>query len=111
MSVIIEYFAEQFMNHLLWAMLALVIVFVIGVLKGPSVWDRLLSMSMVSLKIIVVIIVLAYVSDTAYLLDLAIIYALFGFISEIFVALFVADRSKEDAAKTTTKTVKEGEEV
>ncbi|MCL1995088.1 MAG: monovalent cation/H+ antiporter complex subunit F [Defluviitaleaceae bacterium] len=102
-DVIVEYFSQQFMTHLLWAMLALVVVFIIGVIKGPSIWDRLLSMSMVSLKVIVVIVVLAYISDTAYLLDLAIIYALFGFISEIFIALFVADRAKEDSAREGRK--------
>ena len=98
-NILIEYFTNQFMYHLLWAMVALVVVFIIGVIKGPSIWDRLLSMSMVSLKVIVVIVVLAYISDTAYLLDLAIIYALFGFIGEIFIALFVADRSKETNQK------------
>ena len=79
---------------LMWASLALLVVFFIRVLIGPSIWDRLLGINMISSKIITIIVVFAYIKDSAYLLDIAIIYALFGFISEIFVALFVADREK-----------------
>ena len=61
---------------------------------GPSIWDRLLGMNLISTKIIMIIIVFASINNTAYLLDFAIIYTLFGFIGVIFTALFFLEKSK-----------------
>jgi len=58
-------------------------------IRGPSIWDRLLGMQLVSTKIITIIIVYASVSNTAFMLDVAIIYTMFGFIGTIFVTLFI----------------------
>ncbi|MCL2287439.1 MAG: monovalent cation/H+ antiporter complex subunit F [Firmicutes bacterium] len=83
------------MNILLWIIIAfLLIVFFRIVIMGPSRWDRLLGMSVTSVKIIVLIIFFASANDRAYLLDFAIIYAMFGFISIIFIALFLSKRSR-----------------
>jgi len=83
------------MNILLWIMLIfLLIIFVRLVVLGPSRWDRLLGMSVTSVKVIVLVIFFASANDRAYLLDFAIIYAMFGFIGIIFIALFFAERSK-----------------
>ena len=80
--------------YVLWIMLAYLFLYFVVVVTGPSVWDRLLGMNLVSTKIIIIIIVFASVHKTAYLLDFAIIYALFGFIGVIFVALFLLGRTK-----------------
>ena len=84
-----------FMDYILWAIGLLMIVTLARIFIGPSRWDRLLGLSLFSSKIIAIIIVAAYATDTAYLLDLAIVYALFGFLSEIFIALFLADRASD----------------
>jgi multicomponent Na+:H+ antiporter subunit F len=60
--------------------------------KGPTVWDRLLGLNLISTKIIVIIIVMASIYEKTFLLDFAIIYALSGFISTIFLALFLSER-------------------
>lgn len=79
------------MNILLWILLIFLLVFFIRtVIMGPSIWDRLLGMSVTSTKVIVIIIFFASINDMAFLLDFAIIYALFGFISVIFIALFLS---------------------
>lgn len=70
------------------------LLYIIYAIKGPSIWDRLLAMSVISTKIIIIIIFFATVNDTSYMLDFAIIYALFGFIGTIFIALFLSERSK-----------------
>ena len=80
------------MEILLWIMLAYLVLYLVRVIKGPSLWDRLLGMNLVSTKIIVMIVIFASITDTAFLLDFAIIYALFGFISIIFIALFLVKR-------------------
>jgi len=88
------------MEILLWVMLAYLTLYLIRVIKGPSIWDRLLGMNLVSTKIIIMIVIFASVTNSAFLLDFAIVYALFGFISIIFIALFLAERNsgnkKED---------------
>jgi len=80
--------------YALWIMLIYLLLYFARVVMGPSIWDRLLAMNLISTKIIIIIIVFASVNNTAYLLDFAIIYALFGFISTIFISLFLLDRTK-----------------
>jgi len=76
-------------------MLAYLSLYFVRIVKGPSIWDRLLGMNLVSTKIIMIIIIFASVHETSYLLDFALVYALFGFIGVIFTALFLLDRAKE----------------
>ena len=80
--------------YVLWIVLAFMLVFIINTVRGPTVWDRLLGTSLVSVKIIVLIIALASLYDLPYLLDYAIIHTLFGFISIIFIAFFVLDKAR-----------------
>jgi len=60
--------------------------------RGPSIWDRLLGMNLVSTKIVIIIIIYASINETAYLLDFAITYALLGFIGIILTARFLLGR-------------------
>ena len=76
----------------LWIMLALLLVYLLRAIRGPTIWDRLLSLNLISTKIIVIIIVFASIQNRAYILDFAIIYALSGFIGTIFLALFLSER-------------------
>ena len=78
----------------LWILLVYLLLYIVRAIKGPSIWDRLLAMNVISTKIIAIIIMFASVNDTAYLLDFAIIYALFGFIGIIFISLFLSERSQ-----------------
>jgi len=84
------------MNIFLWIMIAfLIIVFLKTVVFGAHLWDKLLGMSVISAKVILVVIFYASMNDSAYLLDFAIIYALFGFIGTIFIALFLSERGRK----------------
>lgn len=62
---------------------------VIRIVIGPTVWDRLLGMGLISSKIIVAIVVFAYTMQRTFLLDVAIIYSLLGFISSVLIARFI----------------------
>ena len=77
-----------------WIMLVFLVMYIIRADQGPSIWDRLHGLSMVSTKIFMLIVLLASFHDTAYLLDIAIVYALLGFIGTIFTSLFLQDRLK-----------------
>jgi len=78
----------------LWIMLLFLFLYIIRAARGPSVWDRLLGMNLISTKIVMIIILFASAQETAYILDFAIIYALFGFIGVIFISLFLLEHMK-----------------
>ena len=80
--------------YVLWVMLAYMLLYLLRIIKGPTIWDRLLGMNLVASKIIIVIIAYASMEKTSYYLDFAIIYALSGFLGTIFVSLFLAKRKK-----------------
>ena len=80
--------------YVLWIMLAYLLLYMIRVVMGPSVWDRLLGLNLIATKTVVIIIVFASINGTAFLLDFAIVYALFGFIGTIFIAFFLSEREK-----------------
>lgn len=81
-------------DPIMWVLLLILIASLVRVFKGPSIWDRLLGMNLIAVKIIIIITVFASERDLAYLLDFAIIYALFGFIGTIFMAQFFSKRNK-----------------
>lgn len=62
--------------------------------RGPTIWDRLLGMNMISSKLILCIILFAVLSDLPYLVDIAMVYALIGFIGTVFIALFIRQRGR-----------------
>ena len=77
-------------------MLLLLAVYICIAVKGPSVWDRLLCMSLVSSKVVTIIIIFASVNNLSILLDIAIVCILLGFIGTIFTARFILDRIRMD---------------
>ena len=85
--------------YILWVMLAFLLLYLGMTIKGPSVWDRLLGMTLISSKVIVMILVFSAFQETAYLLDYAIIYALSGFIGTMFIALYLGNRKRKRGGK------------
>ena len=77
-----------------WILLVFMFFYIVRTVQGPTIWDRLLSMSLISVKVIIMIIAIASFYDRGYLLDYALIYSLFGFISVIFIAFFILDRTR-----------------
>lgn len=73
----------------LFMMLVLLLIW-----RGPTIWDRLLGMNMISSKLILCIILFAVLTDLPYLIDIAIVYALIGFIGTVFIALFIRQRGR-----------------
>jgi len=80
--------------YIIWFLLAGMVLYLTRVARGPSIWDRLLGLSLIATKIILVITVYASFREAAYLLDLAIVCALLGFISIIFTAQFLVEKMK-----------------
>jgi len=83
--------------YLLWIMLAFLLPYIIRLLRGPTIWDRLIALNLVSIKVIIIIIIFASINEKAYLLDIAIVSILLWFICIIFTAFFLRDRTKGGA--------------
>lgn len=66
----------------------------IRILIGPTVWDRLLAFNLLSSKLIMIIVMCAIIFEKNFLLDIALTYALLGFVSTLFIARFVKDKGK-----------------
>ena len=73
----------------LWFLLGISLVYIARMVKGPTIWDRLLSLSLISTKLLLIIVLFADHLDMPYLLDIAIVSSLLGFMGIVFIALFL----------------------
>lgn len=77
-------------------LIIIIAVFMVGgiirTILGPTIWDRMLGMNLISSKIIMAIVVFALILDKSYLLDIAIAYTLIGFIGMVLIARFIERR-------------------
>lgn len=59
------------------------------IIQGPGIWDRLLAFNLFSLHIVLIILLYAVSTKLYYLIDMALVFALLGFISVIFIARYI----------------------
>lgn len=79
---------------ILYGLLVLALASAWRVVIGPTVWDRLLGLNMVSSKLVMMIVVLAAIRQAGMLLDVALIYGLLGFIGVTFMAKMQLSRHR-----------------
>ena len=79
----------QFLVVTLVVLALLLLASLARVVIGPTVWDRLLGMNLITTKIVMAIAVLAVLMDRTFLVDVAIVYALLGFIASILIARYI----------------------
>lgn len=70
------------------------LLFLFLLVKGPSIWDRLLFLNLFFIFMLLTMIVYALMVEIDYLLDIAIVYALLGFIGIVFTARFIQRKGK-----------------
>ena len=61
----------------------------IKMIFGPTMWDRLLYLNLITVKILMIISIYATITQKNFLLDIALSYALLSFISTLFMAEFI----------------------
>lgn len=64
------------------------------ILKGPSIWDRMLGLNLLTAKIIMMMILYADIENTSLILDTALFYALLSFIGVLFIAFYVQKKGR-----------------
>ena len=86
----------MFLYAIIILLLAAIVLTVIRVGIGPSVWDRMLGLSLVSGKIIIIIVIFSYISSQTFYLDIGLAFAALGFIGMASLAKFLRkDKDKE----------------
>ena len=83
-----------FLIYTLAALAMLLLASMVRIVLGPTVWDRLLGMSLVTSKIVMAIAVLAVLMERTFLVDVAIVYALLGFVASVLIARFIEKKGK-----------------
>lgn len=81
-------------NVVVYILAAATIFTALRILLGPTIWDRLLGFNLMSSKLIMLIVMCAIIFEKNFLLDIALTYALIGFVSTLFISRFVRDRGK-----------------
>lgn len=66
-------------------------------LKGPTIYDRIVSVNVFSTKTVLVIALITYVTGHADLIDVALVYALINFIAVVTVLKLVKTRDLASA--------------
>ncbi|PKM61173.1 MAG: pH regulation protein F [Firmicutes bacterium HGW-Firmicutes-4] len=78
-----------FLETTLFVIAIYIVLVLVRVILGPTIWDRLLGLNAISAKMIMSIVILAIITNQSYLLDVALVYALLGFISTVLIARFI----------------------
>lgn len=64
----------------------------IRVVAGPSIWDRLLGVGLSASKITLAVIIVALSFDESYILDIALLFSILGFLVTVLLARFIERR-------------------
>jgi multicomponent Na+:H+ antiporter subunit F len=61
----------------------------IRMIKGPTVWDRLLSLNLISAKVVMLLSVYGVYKNNVLLLDISISYSIIGFLCITLLCKFI----------------------
>lgn len=67
---------------------------VLRILIGPSIWDRLLGLNLVTTKLVILIILIASMKKLTYLLDIALVYVLLSFTGTLFISVYIQRKGR-----------------
>ncbi|RLI83832.1 cation:proton antiporter [Archaeoglobales archaeon] len=59
------------------------------VIKGPSLFDRIVGINAIGTKTILMIVVISYVFERPSFLDIALLYAILNFIGSIVISIYI----------------------
>ena len=95
-------------NIAILALLILIGVMMVRVVQGPGTTDRILSINMISTMCICIILILSQFLGEAWLLDVALIYAMISLIVVTMLASMYVKTSGDDSGRTSDKALDRG---
>ncbi len=84
----------MFLQVVISALVLASVISAIRVIIGPSLWDRLLGLSLVCSKIIIIIIMYSLIEGQSFYLDIALIIAMLGFVGTTTISTFLKKNKK-----------------
>jgi len=81
----------MFLELMILLLLIASIMFSFAIISAHNKWKRLLAISLVSAKIIMIIVLYAHLTGMTFFLDVAIIYALLSYIGMIVLANYMLE--------------------
>lgn len=89
---------EQFFLYSAVALTIIIAVPIVRVLKGPTVFDRLLAANAIATKTIVLICLIGYIFGRIDMfIDITLAYAILGFLGSLVIAKYVTSRNTSPA--------------
>ncbi len=79
----------MFLQIVIYVLAFATIISAIRVIIGPSLWDRLLGLSLVCSKIILIIILYSLMMRQSFYLDIGLIFAMLGFVGTTSISTFL----------------------
>ncbi|MFW5994619.1 MAG: monovalent cation/H+ antiporter complex subunit F [Spirochaetia bacterium] len=76
----------------LGALIVLICATVLRILIGPTIWDRLIGVGLIATKVTVAGVFAAVFFEAGYMLDMALIFAVLGFLASVIIARFIERR-------------------
>lgn len=70
-------------------MIFLIVLSLLRIILGPSIWDRLVGLNLLTAKVNILIILVAYFLELDYILDIAISYTLLSFIGIMIISNYI----------------------
>lgn len=86
---------ENFLTVLTISYVILVVMMLYRVIKGPTIFDRLNGLGVIGSEVIILLILIGFIDKRADMfVDIAISYALLGFVSLIVLAKYLSEEEK-----------------
>lgn len=78
-----------------YILIGLMIAITARIMLGPTIWDRLLAINLLSSKLIMLTIIYAFARQLPYILDIALVTTIVGFVGVVFISLFVEGQRRK----------------
>ncbi len=82
------------LNMMMFVLLISVGIVFIRMIRGKSIWEKLLSLNLIAIMIVMIIITYAVENQIELIMDIAIAYSIIGFLSLILLTKFIAGGRK-----------------
>ncbi len=86
---------ELFLVLTLFMMILAIFVSFVRLVIGPTIWDRLLMVNLISAKVVMFVAVYAIFVDSILLLDIAISYGIIGFLTITLLSKYIMTGGRE----------------
>ncbi len=86
---------ELFIVTTLFMLILAILVSFIRLVLGPTIWDRLLMVNLISAKVVMFMAVYAIWEDSLLIMDIAIAYGIVGFLTITLLSKYIMTGGRE----------------